>query len=453
MKRLLTAGAILILIAGGAAFGFARLRPRAPAVVPPPAAAAPASPAQSLPQESYPVVKSRVEATVAAAPKRFDLRMRAAEFYMRAGDNEAAIPHLEEATKLQPKELLPWIALGDACTLSGKFKPADSAYRRAATIDANNPLLIRGRGQLLVRQEAFAEARKVLEAGLKRYPDDVEIRTALGNLLLVLNKPREVIATLKPAVEKDRNRPDLHLLLADAYERDLHVEAAIKQLQLAVQLDPQMDQAWGRMGLYLVNLTRFSEARIPLQNAIRLNPREAHYYWAFGDSYLLDTSAPENTQHAIEHYRKALEIDPKHDKALYSYAVALTRDEAPEKLEEAAELFKRLLAVRSGDGGVHYKLAETYRRLGRKDEEQQHLARFEALSEKSRRQTRDRYRTAAVRDTAAAHVRAGQEHLARRDYGAAAREFQLALERDSTVTGAREGLREASARLARGSGQ
>jgi tetratricopeptide (TPR) repeat protein len=390
-----------------------------------------------------------VEATVSGAPKRFDLRMQAAEFYMRAGDNESAIPHLEQAVKLQPKEVLPWIALGDACTLSGKYKPAKAAYDRAAAIDADNPMLIRGRGQLLVRQEAFKEARQVLEAGLKRHPRDVDIRTALGNLLLVLNKPREVIAVLKPAVEADRNRPDLHYLLADAYERDLHIEAAIKELQAAVVLDPQWDQAWGRMGLYLVNLTRFADARPPLENAIRLNPREAHYYWALGDSYLFDRTDPKNRDRAIELYRKALEIDPKNEKALYSYAVALTRDEAPENLKQAVELFNRLLAVRPDDGSVHYKLAETHRRLGQPEEEKKHLVRFQALSEKTRKQTQDRYRSTAMRDTAAEHVKAGRERMSRGEHEAAAREFQLALERDPTAAGAREGLREASAQLSR----
>jgi tetratricopeptide (TPR) repeat protein len=411
-----------------------------------PAGLGPASPAVTEPPVTLDQAKADIEKTLLQEPKNYELRVKAAEFFMRVGAHSEAIPHLQVATRLSPKEFLPWLALGDASTLTGKFPLAASAYARAAAIKPDDPLLIRGRSQLLVRQKRFAEAQRLLESGLKQHPGDTEIRTALGNLFLVLNKPKRATEVIKPALAAAPGRADLHYLLADAYERDLHLEAAISELREAVRLEPRMDEAWGRLGLYLVNLTRYQEARYPLEKAIQLNPTESHYRWVLGDSYLLDKTGGDLNK-AIELYEKALTLDPKNEKVLYSYAMALTRHGEKADLQKAVALFQRLLQLNSEDTNVNYKLAECYRRLGRPDEAKPYMAKFQVLFEKGRKQTRQLYQTAAFRDTPQAHVELGRQHLVKGDYKLAATEFQIALERDPGLKEAREGLRTASARL------
>jgi tetratricopeptide (TPR) repeat protein len=395
----------------------------------------------------YDQAKKQVEATVAATPRDHNLRMQAAEFYMRTGNYPAALPHLEEATKLSPKTVLAWIALGDAATLSGKFARAAEAYNRAEKMDARNPFVARGRGQMLILQQKFTEARKVLETGVKQFPDDIELRTALGNLYLILNKPRLTIETIRPIIGKTSNRPDLHYMLGDAYERDLHIETAIVHMLETVRLDPNNAEAWGRIGLYHINLTRYKQAREPLRKAIALQPREAHFYWALGDSYLLDNSEPDHFARAKELYRKALELAPKNEKALYSYGMGLTRFGDKKDLAEAVEIFRRLIALHPSDMNAHYKLYETYRRLGRLQEAEAHKARFKDLFAKGRTQTRTLYAAAAFKDTAEAHLALGRKAMAAKNYALAAKESELALERDRTLEAARKGLREAQKAL------
>lgn len=395
----------------------------------------------------YETAKKQVETTLRAHPNDYELRMNAARFYMQAGDHASAIPHLQAAVRLSPKQVLPWIALGDASTLSGKFAQAEQAYNHAHALQPDNPLVDRGRGQLLVLQQKFYPARDLLIASLKRHPDDAETRTALGNLYLVLNHPRSAIETLKPALEKEPNRADLHLLLGEAYERDLHLEAAIAELREATRLEPAMAEAWGRLGLYQINLTRYKEAREPLQRAIALEPNEAHYYWALGDSYLLESTDPANFDLAAQYYRKALQLNPKNDKALYSFAMALTRRGRPQDLNEAVGLLLRLIKINPIDTNAEYKLAETYQRLGNKAEAQKHRKRFDVLFARGRNQTRRLYATAANRDTALAHLEQGQAAMQRKDYAQASQEFQLALQRDQSLSAARKGLVQAQTQM------
>ncbi len=401
------------------------------------------------PALEYARARAQVEQTIAAQPKALSLRMQAAEFYMRAGDHPAALPHLRVATRLSEDQFFPWLALGDAATLAGEPQLAERAYTRAKKLDARHPLLFRGYGQLLISRKRLAEAQNVLERGLALHPKDVEIRTTLGNLFLIRNKPGRAIEVLEPAVKAAPARPDLHYLIAESYERDLKLERAISHLRDAVRLDPAMDSAWGRLGLYLVNLTRYAEARAPLQRAIELRPDEPHYHWALGDTYLLDSGLQNGFALAAEAYRKALKLSPHNEKALYSFAMALTRRGKEEDLREAAELLERLVRLQPQDINAHYKLAETYRRLSRPEDANKHLKVFQRLSAQHRSKLRNLYQGAAFRDTFEEHMKRGREFMARKRPDLAVKSFEVAVARNGKSTEARQAL----ARARRATGQ
>ncbi len=395
---------------------------------------------------NFAMAKKQIDDTIAADPKNHNLRMQAAEFYMKIGRYAEAVPHLQEAVKLSPDKVLAWIALGDAASLAGKFPTAQQAYDRARKMDPDNPFIYRGRGQMLILQRRFKEAQAVLEEGMKKNPKDVEVRTALGNLYLILNKPRLAINTIEPILKQAQNRPDLHYLLGDAYERDLHVETAIKHMQETVRLDPMNAEAWGRIGLYHINLTRYKQAREPLQRAITLQPDEPHFYWALGDSYLFDDSEPDHFAKARDLYKKALQLDPNNPKALYSYGMGLTRYGEQKDLEEALEIFQKMIRLNPNDMNAHYKLYETFRRLGRLQEAEAHKAKFKDLFAKGREQTRSLYAAASFRDTPQALLARGRKAMQEQNYPVAEKLFQLALERDGTLEEARRGLEEARRR-------
>ncbi len=399
-----------------------------------------AAPASDAVTSDFALAQSQIEATIAKQPKEHNLRMQAAEFYMKTGHYAEAIPHLKAAAQISPDKVLAWLALGDAAALAGKFPLAEQAYNAAAKQDKANPFVARGRGQMYLLQRKFPQAQQVLEQGLKAHPQDIEISTVLGNLYLILNKPRAAVNVLAPIISRTSNRPDLHYLLGDAYERDLHIEAAILQMQEVVRLDPSNAQAWGRIGLYQNNLTRYKEARTPLLRAIALEPKEAYYHWAMGDSYLLENVSEENFLQAQREYETALQLDPKNQKALYSYGMGLTRRAKKEDLEKAIPLFQRLIALHPADMNAHFKLYETYRRLGRTQEAEAHRAKFKDLFAKGRSQTRTLYASSSFVDTAESHLKLGRKAMQAQNFTLAATEFQLALERDRNLDAARQGL-------------
>ena len=372
--------------------------------------------------------------------------MQAAGYYMNVGDYAAAIPHFQAATRLNPRAYA-WIALGDAALLAGQLELAQKALDRAWALDPGNGIIIRSKGQLLIARKKLPEAERLLEGGLKRYPNNTYLRAALGNLYLVTDKPRKAVEVLRPAVEQEPTRVDLRTLLGEALGKSTQLEAAVREMREAVRLQPSHAEAWGRIGLYLLGLTRYQEARESLQQAITLEPMRSHYYWAIGDSYFLENNSEENFRKATQYYRQALNLEPTHEKALYSYGLALTRRGRPEDLKEALRLFQRLARVTPDAPNIHFKMAELSRALGRTAEAKKHQARFSELFRKGRERDQAKFRSAAFVDTGQAHLLLARKAMARQDYALAVRELQLALERDPGLTAARTALAEAQKRV------
>ncbi len=333
------------------------------------------------------ITPADVEDAVSAEPADYSLRMDAAGYYLRSGRNRQAIKHLKVAVFLRPRAVLSWVALGDAQALDNQGAAARQSYARAFAHSPKAPLAFRGLGQLLVRERKFQDARRILEEGLKMNPQSIELEAALANVYLVLQKNSLAKPLLQRVTLQSPTDADAHYLLALAYERDLQLNAALREARAAAYVEPGFAEAWGLAGLYLAKLTRFAEARAPLEQAIRLAPRESHFYWALGECYPVDPREPHNAEMAISLYRNALALDPRNSKALHSLATALMRRGEPADMESARPLLKRILQLDPRDSEALYRLAEVCRATGRVSEARDALARFQAIpTEHLRRQ-------------------------------------------------------------------
>ncbi|MCX6382020.1 MAG: tetratricopeptide repeat protein [Armatimonadetes bacterium] len=389
--------------------------------------------------------QKEVEKALRANPNSYSLEMGTARFYMNAGRFAEAIPHLQKATRLTDR-VFPWIGLGDAATLGGKFDLAKQAFQRALQLDPGNSRVMRGIGQLYIAQERFDEAQKYLEGAVKQYPQNSKLRVALGNLYIVENKAIKAIEALEPVVKAEPMNAEAHSLLGEAYARNLHLEAAIKEYELVTKLDPKDPVAYGRIGLYHVNLARYVQAREPLMKAIEIDPMDAHYYWALGDSWLLESPDDLHFDKASQLYRQALNLSPNNAKALYSFAMGLSRHGKPEQLKEAIIYFDRLIKINPSDMNAHFKIAEAHRMLGHTEEARKYQAKFRVLFDKGRAQNRELYRRASFKDTPTVYMTLAKRAMDSKKYDIAIKYYESALQRDETLTEAKRGILEAQNR-------
>lgn len=395
-------------------------------------------PAPTTPQE--------VEQYIKRQPNNYELRLQAASFYMRRGFHAAAIPHLQAATRLRPKEVFAWIGLGDAQALAGKLKDARASYERARALAPQEPLVYRGLGELYLHEKQLEKAKQTFLKGLKLNPSSLDLLLSLGNLLVVMNDAPLAVKYLKRAVELAPNDAEAHYLLGEAYERNRHLNAALKENLIAIQLNPSYAEAYGRVGLYYIKLTRYLEARKYLEKAITLNPAESHYYWALGDAYFYDISDPKRYDKAIALYAKALKLDPNNTNALYSMGMALSRRGRLEDLKRAIpylERFARLAPEGPEEIQPYYLLSEVYRRLGDQKQAKKYLTLFRKAKDRRKARLTRVFAAKSFLDTAEAHVRLGNRYLQQGNAPLALKEFQFALERNPHLPAAKEGLKRA----------
>jgi tetratricopeptide (TPR) repeat protein len=83
---------------------------------------------------------------------------------------------------------------------------------------------------------------------------------------------------------------------------------------------------------------------------------------------------------ALEHANKALELDPRSDRAWFQKGRAYERQG---ELKDAVVALNRAIASNPGASSYHYVLAGVYRRLGAMEESQKALETFKRLEQEA----------------------------------------------------------------------
>jgi Flp pilus assembly protein TadD len=158
-----------------------------------------------------------------------------------AGRSEEAVPPLERALELAPRDGHQHAILGDLYARLGRLEEAEAAYRRGLRLEPDNPL-----GQ-----------------------------ANLGLTLVRLDRPREAKWHLKRALQLHAERtgslPDLatpYLALAEAHVELGELDRALPYYTYAASLEPRRSARVGALlALALAEAGRFEEARALLDEA------------------------------------------------------------------------------------------------------------------------------------------------------------------------------------------
>jgi len=241
--------------------------------------------------ESY--IRKAIELEPYGARFWRDLGYMLAESTERAAEAEAAY---RKAIELDPKWDPGWQGLGTLLAeMPGRETEAEAAHRKAIDIDPNWAWNWGGLAILLAElpgREAEAEVayRKAIELD----PKPALYRLWLGILLeKIPERAAEAEAAYREAIELDGNQTlywhHLGSLLSRTAERAKEAEATLGRLlaqtpvraaeaeaafRKAIELDPQSEMSWLRLGRLLAADGRATEAEAAFREAIELNPRQ-----------------------------------------------------------------------------------------------------------------------------------------------------------------------------------
>ena len=217
--------------------------------------------------------EQRLRKSVALQPDYGWAWYKLAELLLTRERHSEALDALQRGLRHQPDS--PWALVQSAFVLErlGRVDEAIAAYEKLRTSGQAQPLAYRKLSRLYWIQVRMDEAQAVLEAGIEQHPRHGELRVELARMLDHLHDygaARTVLEQLPNAEENAQLQGQLARLSLIKGESEL----ALKHLDRALELDPNLHWARIQRIRQFVNRHKDAEAEQELWELLRRNPDE-----------------------------------------------------------------------------------------------------------------------------------------------------------------------------------
>ena len=331
-----------------------------------------AEPVKSSTAAKSAATESSLREAVAREPENFEANRQLGKFLADNGDARQALPFLEQASRINPRDPELHHSLGYVNEKLGNPLDAVREYQRAAELDPSEPHLFDWGTELLAHR-ALEPATEVFTRGNRLFPKSVRMLVALGVSWYARGASDQATQCLVNASDLAPDNPTPYLFLGKMQSVEITPsEASVARLARFAQLQP--DNALANY-YYAVSLSKGSEKESEKQsagasdnttdlsagveslllNAVRLDPKLGAAYLQLGILY----SQRADFSRAISAYQRAIEV-----------SAGEANPESDETLAEA-----------------HYRLAHAYQRTGEKTRAQQELQLHDQLSKKTKNDT------------------------------------------------------------------
>lgn len=180
------------------------------------------------------------------------LRLVAHEIFQQNGQPERARRMLDEINTFVAargrwgyQDAPSLVALGRAALLLGAEprRVLEQYYDKAKRADPNNREVYLASGQLALDKDDYALASKTFNEGLKRFPDDPDLRFGLARSYETGNR-KQMLTALDAVLAVNTNHVPSYLLLADHLIDAEEYPGATKALDQALKVNPWRPEAW-----------------------------------------------------------------------------------------------------------------------------------------------------------------------------------------------------------------
>ncbi len=164
-------------------------------------------------------------------------------------DPAAALPYLEEASRLAPSKSKFLTSLGVAYLKTGRMSEAEATLRRAIALSPDDPSIRNNLGIVLVQSGRFEEAIDELNALLEKHPG---FDAARNNLAIALAESGDLARAEREVRQAVSNTPDYldaHLTLAAILDRGERLDEEYDVLLSAFALAPERVDIRNRLAM------------------------------------------------------------------------------------------------------------------------------------------------------------------------------------------------------------
>lgn len=254
------------------------------------------------------------------------------------GRNAEALPFLQQAAALSPKDAQVHDLLGMALQDMGRPVEAELSYRQAVSADPRNVSAHCNLGTTLQDLGRLSEAEASFRRVLQLEPHLAEAHYNLGNTLKKMGRLIEAEACYRRALRIKPGYVNAQGNLGVILQGMGRLDEAETILRQALKTRPDFVQAYSNLGSTLHDMGRLKEALEVYEQALSIKPDFAEIHSNLGNT-LHDMGRLTEAETA---YRRALELKPDF---LQAYSNLGTTLQDMGRLDEAMVYFRRALDI------------------------------------------------------------------------------------------------------------
>jgi Flp pilus assembly protein TadD len=191
-----------------------------------------------LQNQDYEEVVSILEEAKAQVADNYLVNLYLGIAYTQLDRNIEAIEVLEEACRIDPKDLRAVSQLGLVYDEEKRYRQLDSLYTAALKVDSTNHLILNNFGYSLAERNIELEkALEMSKLAVAAQPDNPSYLDTIGWVFFRLGRYEEAERYIKEAIAKGEPNAILHEHLGDVYYMSDDTERALEQWKIALGLD------------------------------------------------------------------------------------------------------------------------------------------------------------------------------------------------------------------------
>ncbi|HET9839056.1 MAG TPA: tetratricopeptide repeat protein [Candidatus Angelobacter sp.] len=172
-------------------------------------------------------------------PEVEDAMSKGQELLFKKHDAQASVEEFKRAIKLDPWYGQAYMLLGLARMQLRQWSDAQWAFEEAEKVEPGNAKAYLGAGSALNEQKDYAAAQKALEHSLDLRPDSAEAHYELARSLWGAGKWQAAEPHVRQAIDLNKDYAGPHALMGNIYIQQEDPEAALKEFEECLRLDPE----------------------------------------------------------------------------------------------------------------------------------------------------------------------------------------------------------------------
>jgi tetratricopeptide (TPR) repeat protein len=235
-------------------------------------------------------------------------------------------------------------------------------------------------GYTYFAQKKIGESIKALSKSLQLDLKNAEAHKILGRNLMIIGRFDAAQIEFEQAIRYKPDSAESHFNLGKLFSVQDNWDPARKAFEAALQIDSSYVEALDGLGFALEALGDDAGAVAKYEEAIRLNQARGGQFAAAHVNLSAFYNRTGNPAKAFEYAKKAIELDPKSDRAWFQRARA---DEREGRLNDAVAALNTAITYNPRASSYYYVLAGVYRQLGWMDDSKTALEMFKKLDQES----------------------------------------------------------------------